>query len=210
MKKTWFILSGLLALLPVLRGNGAALSAEATISGAKKDAKILVAYFSRADENYGVGVIEKGNTQILAEFIADYVNADQFHIKTVSAYPKTYKECVEKATQERNQKARPELAGPLPDLSGYDIVFLGYPIWWGDMPMALYTFLENGDFAGKTIIPFCTHEGSGASKTAKSIQSACPKAKVQKAFAMRGKTAQNARDAAKKEVLKWIDSIKLQ
>ena len=198
-------------LLPVVFGSGAAnLFAQTALSGAKKDAKSLVAYFSRADENYGVGVIEKGNTQILAEFIAQELKADTFHIQTVTPYPKNYKECTNIALDEQKKKARPKLAGSIPNLKDYDIIFLGYPIWWGDLPMAVYTFLESSDFAGKIIIPFCTHEGSGESGTAKRIQSACPKATVLKAFSMRGQTAQKSRDAAKRDTLKWLGEIKVK
>lgn len=210
MKKFRMLPAALAVLLAVVAGNGAAnLFAQTTLSGAKKDAKILVAYFSRADENYNVGVIEKGNTQILAEFIADELKADTFRIQTVTPYPKAYKACTDVAMDEQRKKARPKLAGTLPNLKDYDIIFLGYPIWWGDLPMAVYTFLESGDFAGKTIIPFCTHEGSGDAGTVRRIESACPKATVLKAFSMRGQTAQKSRDAAKRDTLKWISDIKL-
>ena len=101
-------------LLSVIFGNGASnVFAQTTLSGAKKDAKILVAYFSRADENYNVGVIEKGNTQILAEFIAQELKANTFHIQTVTPYPKNYRECTAVASEEQKQKARPKLAGKM-------------------------------------------------------------------------------------------------
>lgn len=208
MKKTVLFLSGLLALLP-LAGKGANLFAQGTLNGAKKDAKILVAYFSRADENYGVGVVEKGNTQIIAEFIADYLKADTFHIKTVTPYPKNYRECTNVALEEQKKKARPALAEEIGNLKDYDIIFLGYPNWWGDLPMAVYTFLENNDFSGKTIIPFCTHAGSGLSNTIRTVASKCPQSTVLNGFSMSGQTAQKSRDSAKRDTLKWIDGIKL-
>ena len=153
MKKMSLLLAGFLALLPIAVRNGTlSLHAQAALSGAEKDAKILVAYFSRADENYGVGVVEKGNTQVLAEFIAEYLRADSFHIKVATPYPKNYKKCTEIALAEQKKKARPALAEQMSNLKKYDIVFLGYPIWWGDLPMTVYTFLENGDFSGKIII----------------------------------------------------------
>ena len=185
-------------------------SAQAVLSGAKKDAKILVAYFSRADENYGVGFVEKGNTQIIAEYIADYLKADSFHIRTVTPYPKNYRECTNVALEEQKKKARPALAEQIGNLKDYDIIFLGYPNWWGDLPMAVYTFLESNDFSGKTIIPFCTHAGSGLSNTVKTIASKCPRATVLNGFAMSGQTAQNSQAAAKRDTLKWIDGIKLK
>lgn len=209
MKKIrmWAVLA---ALLSVSLGNGVSTAfAQTALSGAKKDAKILVAYFSRADENYGVGVVEKGNTQILAEVIAKELKADSFHIKTVSPYPKNYRECTNAASDEKKKNARPKLSGTVPNVKDYDIIFLGYPIWWGDLPMAVYTFLEGADFSGKTIIPFCTHEGSGESGTAGRIQSACPNAKVLKAFSMLGQTAQRSRDTAKLNTIKWLGEIKV-
>ena len=211
MKKKVLFLSGLLALLPAIAGLGTSkVSAQASLSGAKKDAKILVAYFSRADENYGVGFVEKGNTQIIAEFIAEYLKADSFHIKTAVPYPKNYKECTNVALEEQKKKARPALAEQIDNLKDYDISFLGYPNWWGDLPMAVYTFLESNDFSGKIIIPFCTHAGSGLSNTVKSIASKCPKARVLNGFAISGQTAQNSQAAAKHDTIKWIDSIKLK
>ena len=198
-------------LLPIVAGSGASnVFAETTLSGAKKDSKILVAYFSRADENYGVGVVKKGNTQILAEFMVQELKSDSFHIQTLTPYPKNYRECTNVASEERKNNARPKLAGSIPNVGEYDIIFLGCPIWWGDLPMAMYTFLETSDFSGKTIIPFCTHEGSGESGTARRIQSACPKATVLKAFSMRGQTAQKMADVAKRDSLKWLGEIKVK
>lgn len=191
MKKSFvFFLCGVFAC---------SIYAQGVISGAKKDAKILVAYFSRADENYGVGNIKTGNTEILAQFIADYVKGELFHIETINGYPKSYKECTDVVKKEQTSKARPKLKEEIKNLKDYDIVFLGYPNWWSDMPMAVYTFLENNDFSGKVIIPFCTHEGSGASNTLKNIEKTCPKAKVLRVFAMRGTVAQKERDRAKKK-----------
>lgn len=137
-------------LLPIVAGSGASnVFAETTLSGAKKDSKILVACFSRADENYGVGVVKKGNTQILAEFMVQELKSDSFHIQTLTPYPKNYRECTNVASEERKNNARPKLAGSIPNVGEYDIIFLGCPIWWGDLPMAMYTFLETSDFSGK-------------------------------------------------------------
>ena len=133
------------------------------------DNDILVAYFSRTGENYDVGVIEKGNTAIVAEIIAAQTGGELFEIKTVNAYPENYEECTEIAQSEKSEKARPELAESIDNLDSYDTIYLGYPIWWGDMPMAVYTFLESNDFAGKTIISFCTHAGSGLSGTVENL-----------------------------------------
>lgn len=169
--------------------------------------KILVAFFSRADENYKVGNIEKGNTQIVAEYIAKEVGADSFHIETVTPYPTGYDECCDVAKQEQKDKARPEIKGSVDNIGQYDIVFLGYPIWWGDMPMAVYTFLEKYDLSDKVIIPFCTHEGSGLSGTDKNIAGAVPKAQVLTALDMRGATAQEFNSDTQKTVREWLDKL---
>ncbi|MBR6716987.1 MAG: NAD(P)H-dependent oxidoreductase [Oscillospiraceae bacterium] len=168
---------------------------------------ILVAYFSRADENYNVGTIEKGNTQIVAEYIASEVGADSFHIETVTPYPADYDACCDVAKQELAGKARPELSGTVDNMEQYDIVFLGYPIWWGDMPMAMYTFLESYDWDGKTVIPFNTHEGSGESGTYAAIASCLPDAQVLDGMAIQGKTAQEFNSDTQQSVRDWLDGL---
>ena len=134
--------------------------AEAAPAPAAGGKKILVAYFSRTGEEYGVGVITKGNTAIVADAIAEITGGDKFEIKTVKPYPHDYRETTDIAKKEQQDNARPEIVGKPANLKDYDTVFLGYPIWWSDLPMAVYTFLENNDFNGKTIIPFCTSAGS--------------------------------------------------
>ena len=168
---------------------------------------ILVAYFSRADENYNVGTIEVGNTQILAEYIADEVGADSFHIETVTPYPAGYDECCDVAKQELADKARPEIQGGVENMEQYDIVFLGYPIWWGDMPMAVYTFMDSCDFSDKVVIPFNTHEGSGESGTYSAIASYLPNAQVLDGMAIQGKTAQEFSSDTQQSVRDWLDGL---
>ncbi|MDO5547194.1 MAG: flavodoxin [Eubacteriales bacterium] len=168
------------------------------------ETKILVAYFSRPGENYSVGYIEKGNTHIVADMIAEQTGGDIFEIRTVTPYPDDYDECVEIAEQEQNENARPELDESVGDMKNYDVVFLGYPNWWGDMPMAVYTFLESYDFSGKTIVPFCTHEGSGLSSTESSIAEICSDAEVLEGLAIRGSVAQNSQEEAKEAVVSWL------
>ncbi|MBR1422652.1 MAG: NAD(P)H-dependent oxidoreductase [Ruminococcus sp.] len=167
---------------------------------------ILVAYFSRADENYNVGTIDKGNTQVIAEYIADEVGADSFHIETVTPYPTGYDECCDVAKEEQENGARPEIKGSVGNMEQYDIVFLGYPVWWGDLPMAVYTFIESYDWSDKVVIPFCTHEGSGLSGTDSSISSATG-AQVLTAINMRGSTAQEFNDDTKQTVRTWLDDL---
>ena len=174
---------------------------------ASEGKNILVAYFSRADENYNVGTIDKGNTQIVAEYIASEVGADSFHIETVTPYPADYDDCCDVAKQELADKARPELNGTVENMEQYDIVFLGYPIWWGDMPMAMYTFLECYDWDGKTVIPFNTHEGSGESGTYSVIGSYLPNAQVLDGMAIQGKTAQAFSSDTQQSVRDWLDGL---
>ncbi len=168
---------------------------------------VLVAYFSRADENYNVGTISVGNTQIIAEYIAEQVGADSFHIETVTPYPADYDDCCDVAKQELADKARPEISGSVENMDGYDIVFLGYPIWWGDMPMAVYTFMESYDFSDKVIIPFNTHEGSGASGSYSKIKSALPNANVLDGIAIQGKTAQAFNSDTQQTVRSWLNGL---
>ena len=168
---------------------------------------ILVAYFSRADENYNVGTIDVGNTQIVAEYIASEVGADSFHIETVTPYPADYDECCDVAKQELADKARPEIQGGVENMEQYDIVFLGYPIWWGDMPMAVYTFMDSCDFSDKVVIPFNTHEGSGESGTYSAIASYLPNAQVLDGMAIQGKTAQEFSSDTQQAVRDWLDGL---
>ncbi|MBQ5413877.1 MAG: flavodoxin [Schwartzia sp.] len=179
---------------------------KAAASSAPSGKRALVVYFSRADENYVVGNVEKGNTRILAEMIAEATGADTFEIKPAKPYPKEYTPATEVAKQEKNDNARPEIVGTMPDVSGYDVVFVGYPIWWGDLPMPCYTFFDKMKLEGKTIAPFCTHEGSGLSGTDSNIANAT-KAKVTEALVMKGSVAQNSRDEAKKEVTDWLKKL---
>lgn len=166
--------------------------------------RILVAYFSRAGENYSVGVISKGNTAIVAELIAEQIDGDLFEIVPVTPYPSDYEEMKIVSTRESDSNARPDIANTVENWDDYDIVFLGYPIWYGDMPMIVYNFLESYDFSGKTVIPFNTHEGSGQSGTQSRIESAIPTARVLNGIAIRGAVAQNNTDSARSTVESWI------
>jgi len=185
----------------------AADKASSQSSPAATGKKSLVVYFSRADENTGgVGYIEMGNTRILAEMIAAKTDADIFEIRPTKPYPKEYTPATEVAKQEKEENVRPEITGELPDLSKYDTVFLGYPIWWGDLPMVVYTFLEREDFSGKKIAPFCTHEGSGIGST-ESFVANTTKAEMLEGLEMRGRVAQQQQDEAEKEVSKWLKKL---
>lgn len=185
---------------------GAENNAEAEPS-ASAEHKALVVYFSRTGENYTVGTISTGNTAIVGDWIAESVGADVFEIIPVTPYPDSYDECLEVATQEQRSNARPPYVGEVEGWEDYDTVFFGYPIWWGDMPMIAYTFLENHDFTGKTVIPFNTHEGSGQSGTQRTIESLCSGATVVDGLAVRGNTAQNDRTAMEQAVGEWLGDM---
>ena len=167
----------------------------------------LVTYFSHAGENYNVGVIEEGNTAKLAKVIAEQTSADLFEIVPVVDYPQSYDECLEVATAEQREGARPEYVGDIENWDQYDTVFIGYPIWWGEIPNIVYTFMEKHDFAGKTVIPFNTHEGSGQSHSQRDIENALPDATVLQGLAVRGATAQNDADATAKAVSDWLSGL---
>lgn len=169
------------------------------------DSKALVVYFSRTGEQYAVGVIEKGNTAIVADMIADLTGADTFEIKPKEDnYPTTYDELTEYAKEEQNKNERPEIASTVENFDSYSTIYLGYPIWWNDLPMICYTFLESYDFSGKTIIPFCTHEGSGHSGTQDKIKSAVPNATVKDILVIQGRDTQNDPDSVKTKVTEWL------
>lgn len=173
----------------------------------KADKKILVVYFSRTGEEYGIGKITKGNTAIVAEMIAAKTGADIFELKAATPYPDEYEACTELAKKELESNVRPAFVANVDNLAQYDTIFLGYPIWWGALPRVMMTFLERNDFSGKTIIPFCTHGGSGLAGTEHEIKDACPKAEILSGLAIVGKTAQNDSAAAEKEVDDWLKSL---
>ena len=175
-------------------------------SACAADAKSLVIIFSRADENYTVGYIEKGNTMILAEMIAEKTNSELFEVKPAKKYPADYDTCIDVAKREQNQNARPAILEDK-DISEYDTIFFGYPVWWGDIPMCMYTFVEGHDWNGKKVIPFCTHEGSGSGRTDGTLKKLMAGANIERTFAMAGHTAQNNRTSAEKEIDTWLKKL---
>ena len=187
---------------PVDAGNGT--EAEET-SG-----RALVVYFSRTGEQYTVGVIDKGNTAIVAEMIAEAAGADLFELLPADdRYPMTYDELTDVSMREQNENARPEYAGDLPDLSAYDTIFIGAPVWWGDWPMILYTFFENNAevLSEKTLVPFSTHEGSGLSGFDKKLARVCPDADILSGLAVRGNDCQNRQDSVREDVAGWLSGL---
>lgn len=163
----------------------------------------LVAYYSRADENYFGGqlrYIEVGNTEKAAKMIAEQTGADLFKIEQKTPYAKDYNTCIAQAKKDLQAKARPELVNLPENLDKYDEIYLGYPNYWGTMPMAVYTFLEHFNFSGKKIHPFCTHEGSRLSRTEQDIKNVTRNATVERGLAIHGSSVDGARAAIKK----WI------
>ena len=172
------------------------------------DGKKLVVFFSHTGENYNVGYIEKGNTHIVADMIADATGADIFEIVPEKGYPKSYNECIEIAKKELQANARPAVKGDV-KIEDYDVIFIGYPQWWGEPPMCVYTFIEKHDWNGKTVIPFVTHEGSGMGGTDRKIAAECKGANTLtgKGLAIQGKIAQENQASAKKSVEKWLEGL---
>lgn len=157
-----------------------------------EEEKILVAYFSHS-----------GNTRVIANQIHEKVGGDIFEIVTVNPYPKDYDAVVDQAKQEQEDNYRPELATEVENMDSYDVVFIGYPNWWGTMPMPVFTFLEEYKFSGKTIIPFCTHEGSGLGRSVEDITELCPQSTILDGLAIRGSSVETAQD----DVSEWLREI---
>ncbi len=151
-----------------------------------KDKRVLVAYFSYS-----------GTTRKAADTIHQKVGGDIFEIQTVTPYPEEYRACTEVAKKERDENQRPAIQTPLPDIANYDVIFIGYPIWWHTAPMAVYTFMESYDLTGKIIIPFCTSGGSDISESMPAIQQLGEKGTV-----LPGLTANSA-----SRIDPWLNSL---
>jgi len=152
---------------------------------------ILIAYFSFS-----------GNTATVANQIQELTEGDLFEIKTVEPYPE-YNETLDIAQQEQKDNARPQLSVSVENMDNYDVIFVGYPIWWSSAPMAVFTFLEEYDLSGKTVIPFCTHDGSQLGRSVTDITAVLPGSTILDALAIRGSSAVDA----KIDVRAWIDGL---
>lgn len=167
-----------------------------------KDKKSLIIYFSRADENYFGGemrYIKKGNTEVIAEYIRDFVGADMFKVEPLNQYSANYMECIEEA-KVRTREHNAPIKGSVPDISKYEVIYVGSPIYWGGMPEELFTALKGLDYSGKTIRPFVTHEGSGLSGVPRQLKDICVGAEVLGGIAITGSTV----NSAKQKVEEWI------
>ena len=168
---------------------------------------ILIAFYSRAGENYFGGTyrrISVGNTEKAAKMLADLTGGKLCRIKQARPYSEDYQTCIAEAKADLQKKARPEVLNLPDNLDDYDEIYLGYPNYWGTMPMAVYTFLEHYDLTGKTIHPFCTHEGSGLSHTVQDIRRAAPGAVVTEGLAIHGSSV----DSAKAALEKWVREVR--
>lgn len=165
--------------------------------------KSLVIYFSRADENYFGGTmryIDKGNTEVVAEYIRDILGADIFKVERKTPYAKEYMACIKEAKDEQSRGEKPELKNYLDDISGYDVIFIGGPVYWGTLPQPMFTELERLDFSGKTVMPFTTHEGSGLANVPSDIKKICVGANIKQGLAIVGSTVRDS----KQKIEKWI------
>ncbi len=168
-------------------------------------AKTLIAFFSRADENYFGGAmryVKVGNTEIVCNIIRDLIPADIFKIEMKNPYSPVYMTCIEEAKKDLRAKARPELVSVPDGIDEYDTVVLAYPNYWGTMPMAVFTFLEAFDFTGKTILPLCTNEGSGMGVSEGDIRRACPGAAVKAGLPITGSSAADSGGSVKR----WLSA----
>ena len=172
-------------------GDTASSDTKTAQEGQSESSNVLIAYFSvpedvdteGIDANAGASVVVRegqvmGNLEYMADVIQQTIGGDLFRIETVEEYPLDHEPLVDQAAEEQDEEARPELSTQIENPDQYDTILLGYPNWWGDMPMALYTFLEEYDFSGKTIIPFTAHGGSGFSDTVDTIAELQPDAEV--------------------------------
>lgn len=165
--------------------------------------RTLIVYYSRKGENYWNGSIKdlaKGNTEIVAEMIADMTEGDLFEVDTVKAYPADYYACIDAAKKELKNGDRPELKAYIENLDGYDTIFVGFPNWWGTMPMAMFTFLEHYNLDGKKILPFCTNEGSGLGGSERDLKRICKGAEVKEGLSIHGAEAAQSRS----KVEAWV------
>lgn len=164
-------------------------------------AKTLVIYYSRTGENYVNGSIEslaKGNTEIVAEYIAEAVGADLFQVETVKEYDASYMTCIEEAKAELREDARPELKEMLDTVAEYDNIVVAGPCWWGTFPCAIMTQLDALDFSGKNVFPVMTHEGSGLGSSARTLKKLCIGATVGTGLAIHGADAAASKNAVEK------------
>ena len=196
------IITAVLALLMATSCN-AQNKQEVKSSNKNNMSKSIVIFFSHAGDNYSVGNIEVGNTKIVADYITEIKGADQFEIVTHKYDGMAYMPLIELAKEEANKGELPPYEGAAPDLSQYDTVFIGGPVWWGTYPQVMFTLFKDINLDGKTVIPFTTHEGSGLASCASDVKKAFPKAKVTGEFSIYGHEVRTG----KAKVEKWLKGL---
>ena len=201
MKAKSFIIAAL-ALLMATGCNGQNKQ-EVKPSNNKAMSKSIVIFFSHAGDNYSVGNIEVGNTKIVADYISEIAGADQFEIVTHKYDGMAYTPLINLAKEEANKGELPPYEGDAPDLSQYDTVFIGGPVWWGTYPQVMFTLFRDINLDGKTVVPFTTHEGSGLASCVSDVKSAFPKAKVTQGFSIYGHEVRSG----KAKVEKWLKGL---
>ena len=168
-------------------------------------AKTLIAYFSRADENYFGGAmryVKVGNTEIVVNLMKDMIDADTFKIEMKTPYSPVYMTCIDQAKKDLRAGARPELVSMPESIDEYDTIVLAYPNYWGTMPMVVVTFLEAFDFTGKTILPLCTNGGSGMGSSERDIKKYAPGAELKRGLSITGSEAANSKGS----VQRWFSA----
>ena len=168
-------------------------------------AKTLIAFFSRADENYFGGAmryIKVGNTEVVCNIMKDMIDADMFKIEMKEPYSPVYMTCIDEAKEDLKKNVRPELVGMPESIDEYDTIILAYPNYWGTYPMAVATFLDNFDFARKKILPLCTNEGSGMGKSESDLKKALVGADIAKGLAITGSRAADSEGS----VRSWLSA----
>ena len=165
--------------------------------------KSIVIFFSHAGDNYSVGNIEVGNTKIVADYISELTGADQFEIVTHKYDGMAYTPLIELAKDEANRGELPPYEGTAPDLSQYDTVYIGGPVWWGTYPQVMFTLFKDINLDGKTVVPFTTHEGSGLASCVSDVKKAFPKATVTGQFSIYGHEVRSG----KAKVEKWLKGL---
>ena len=178
------------------------LTAILSLAALTASAQTLVVYYSKPGETYtpdGIINLKKGNTQEVAERIQKLARADIFRVETVKTYPDDHMNLIEVAKEELNAKARPAIKGDI-DISKYDTIYIGWPCWWGTLPMCMFTFIEKHDWTGKTVIPFTTHEGSGFGQSLRDLKAAIPAATIKKGLSIQGSKVKSAQAQIEKFV----------
>ncbi len=172
-------------------------------STTRKDANILIVFFSHAGENYSVGNIKVGNTKLVADEIQRLTGGTEFEIVAEKSYDMPYNRLTEVAQEEAQQNEFPAFKGEVKDIEQYDTVFVGGPIWWGTYPRVMFTFFKQYDLNGKTIIPFTTHEGSGLGSVVEDLKAQYPKANVTHPFSIAGHNVRGGMD----KVDRWVETV---